>query len=190
MINSNKEFLSLFGWDGFFENQNTKIVSHTLKLARVIGEERNLYRVQLDIDKVCLASISGKMQFNASSRADYPAVGDWVFVETLEQTDRAIIYHICPRKTVMQRKQVGSSADIQILSANVDIVFVTTSANEDLNFRRIERYLAVAWESGSIPVILLTKADICSKFEKNFLVLRFILCRTLSSKKLIFFLTI
>lgn len=163
MLNSQKEFLSLFGWDGFFESQNTNLVSISLVPARVICEERNLYRVQLDIDNVLLASISGKMQFNAMTRADYPAVGDWVLAEASDQSDRAIIHHVCPRKTVIQRKQVGSSADIQILSANVDYVFVTTSASDDLNYRRIERYLAVAWESGSTPIILLTKADICAE---------------------------
>lgn len=162
MLNSQKEFLSLFGWDGFFESQNAILVSQNLVPARVICEERNLYRIQLDIDKVLWASVSGKLQFNAVTRADYPAVGDWVLVEAADQSDRAVIHHICPRKTVIQRKQVGSSADIQILSANVDYVFVTTSANDDLNYRRIERYLAVAWESGATPIILLTKADICA----------------------------
>jgi ribosome biogenesis GTPase len=82
-------------------------------------------------------------------------------MELPDQSDRGVIHQICPRKSIIQRKQVGSSADMQILSTNVDYVFVTTSINEDLNYRRIERYLAVAWESGSVPVILLTKADIC-----------------------------
>lgn len=163
MPNSETEFLSLFGWDGFFESQMTHFLSQNLVPARVICEERNLYRVQLDIEKVAWASISGKMQFNARTRADYPAVGDWVLLESEGNSDRAIIHSICPRKTVIQRKQVGSNTDIQILSSNVDYVFVTTSANDDLNYRRVERYLAVAWESGSTPIILLTKADVCAE---------------------------
>jgi ribosome biogenesis GTPase len=51
---------------------------------------------------------------------------------------------------------------MQILSTNVNYVFITTSVNEDLNYRRIERYLAVVSESEATAVILLTKADICS----------------------------
>ena len=50
---------------------------------------------------------------------------------------------------------------MQILSTNVDYVFITSSANSDLNYRRIERYLAVARDAGAVPVILLTKADTC-----------------------------
>lgn len=162
MLNSEKEFLSLFGWDGFFESQIANVVLQNSVPARVICEERNLYRVQLGLTNVLWASVSGKMQFTATTRVDFPAVGDWVLVEAHGPSDRAVIHHIVPRKTMIQRKQVGSSADLQILSTNVDYVFVTTSVNDELNYRRIERYLAVAWESGSTPVILLTKSDICT----------------------------
>jgi ribosome biogenesis GTPase len=167
MINSEQEFLSLFGWDDFFESQKTENNFNDLKPARIICEERNLYRVQIGIDQAVWASVSGKLGFNAVTRADYPAVGDWVLISNEPQSDRAIIHFICSRKTVIQRKQIGSSADVQILSANVDTVFITTSANSDLNFRRIERYLSVAWESKATPVILLTKSDTCLNDVEN-----------------------
>ena len=163
MLSSEKEFLSLFGWDDFFESQNSNLNSSSLFLARVICEERNLYRLQVGIDEVLWASVSGKKLFKAKTRVDYPAVGDWVVVELPDLSDRGVIHDIIPRKTMIHRKQVGSSADMQILSTNVDYVFVTTSVNEDLNYRRIERYLAVAWEARAAPVILLTKADICTE---------------------------
>lgn len=162
MLNSEKEFLFLFGWDDFFESQYPGLVSSSLYPARVICEERNLYRVQVGLNQVLWASINGKMQFNASGRVDYPAVGDWVLVNLPDQSDRGVIHQILPRKTTIYRKQIGLSADMQILSTNVDFVFITTSVNEDLNYRRIERYLAVAHDAGSVPVILLTKADICT----------------------------
>jgi ribosome biogenesis GTPase len=158
--NSKTEFLSLFGWDGFFQNQLPNLDS--LIPARVICEERSLYRVQWGIGQAMWAAIKGKMQYEAQSRVDYPAVGDWVLIEIPARSDRAVIHHICPRKTVIQRKQVGAASDVQILSANVDTIFITTSVNDDLNYRRIERYLAITWESGAVPVILLTKADICA----------------------------
>lgn len=128
--------------------------------ARVINEERGLYRVQFENNKILSATVSGKMQFNASDRLDFPAVGDWVDVEISEQADRAVIHFIHPRKSVIRRKQAGASSDVQVLATNVDCIFITTSLNEDLNYRRLERYLAVAWESGAMPVILLTKADL------------------------------
>lgn len=163
MFISEKEFLFLFGWDDFFESQILNLVSRSLFPARVICEERNLYRVQSGHDQIFWASVSGKMQFHASTRAHFPAVGDWVMVERPAHSDRVVIHQVLERKTMIHRKQVGSSADVQILSANVDFVFITTSVNADLNYRRIERYLAVAWEAGAIPVILLTKADLCAQ---------------------------
>lgn len=161
MLISEKEFLFLFGWDGFFESQIPDLITSSMFPARIICEERNLYRVQAGLNKVLWASVSGKMQFNAVSRVDYPTVGDWVMVELPSQSDRGVIHQVLKRKTVIHRKQVGSSADMQILSTNVDYAFITSSVNSDLNYRRIERYLAVAQDAGTVPVILLTKADTC-----------------------------
>jgi ribosome biogenesis GTPase len=163
MLNSNKEFLLLFGWDDFFESQISNLVSSSLFPARIICEERNLYRVQAGLNDVFWASLSGKQQFNASLRVDYPTVGDWVLVDRPDQSERGMIHQLLARKTTVHRRQVGSSGDMQILSTNIDYVFVTTSVNEDLNFRRIDRYLAVARDAGCVPVILLTKADKCMK---------------------------
>jgi len=65
----------------------------------------------------------------------------------------------------MARKVAGQRFDRQILSANFDSAFIATSVNEDLNMRRLERYLSLVWESGGLPVILLTKIDLQAKFE-------------------------
>ena len=159
MISSDKEFLVQFGWDDFFESQLTSVLPHTFP-ARVICEERNLYRVQVGLNQVLLATISGKIQHNAATRVDYPAVGDWVMVEPSSgQADRVVISQILQRKTIVQRKQAGLTSDMQILSTNVDYVFISSAVNHDLNYRRIERYLAIARDAGSTPVILITKAD-------------------------------
>ncbi len=144
-----KEFLFLFGWDDFFENQipslaiqDSECLSSKSFLfpARVVCEERNLYRIQAGKNFIFWASVSGKMQFNALSRVDYPAVGDWVLVDHAAYSDRGIIHHVLKRKTIIHRRQVGPNPDMQILSTNVDYTFITTSVNFDLNFRRIERY--------------------------------------------------
>lgn len=170
MLYFEMEFLFLFGWDDFFESQVPGLIclsdepqssTGSLFPACVICEERSLYRVQAGLNQVFWASVSGKMQFSAVSREDYPAVGDWVLVELPSPSDRGVIHQVLQRKTTIHRKQAGASADVQILSTNVDYTFITTSVNFDLNFRRIERYLAVAREGGSVPVILLTKADTC-----------------------------
>ncbi len=161
MLISDKEFLFLFGWDDFFASQVPDLDSSSLIPAKVICEERNLYRVQAGPQQIFWASVSGKMQFNAAGRAHYPAVGDWVMVDHSPQADRGIIHRVLERKSTIHRKQVGSSADMQILSTNVDYAFITTSVNADLSYRRIERYIAVALDAGVVPIILLTKADVC-----------------------------
>ncbi len=162
---SQKEFLLLFGWDDFFENYRASLVSNIYIPARVVVEEKHLYRLQTNLDVDIWAAISGKMKNEAVSRVDYPAVGDWVLIEVPDNSERGIIHHIFPRKSILHRKQIGSSADAQILSTNVDYVFITTSVNEDLNYRRTERYLSIVREAGSVPVILLTKADIAENIQ-------------------------
>lgn len=161
MTNSHAEFLFHFGWSPFFESQVAHLVSNSLKPARIICEERNLYRVQTGHDQIFWASIRGKMQFSAMNREDFPAVGDWVLVEIPQQSDRGIISQVLDRKTVLRRKQVGSTSHTQILSSNVDYVFITSSMNADLNLRRIDRYLTLVRDAGAEPIILLTKADLC-----------------------------
>lgn len=160
MINSHKEFLLVFGWDAFFESHVADLALSSLIPARVICEERSLYRVQTALNTVLWAAIPGGAHLGTLSRGDFPAVGDWVMLEIPAEADRGIIRQIVARKTLLQRRQVGSTGDMQILATNVDFVFVTTSLNADLNFKRIERYLTVAKEGGATPVILLTKADL------------------------------
>ncbi len=161
MTSSHKEFLVHFGWNDFFYNQLANYdTNEKLRPARVINEERNLYRLQFTSEETKWCSISGKMNFNASERSDYPAIGDWVLAEMPLNSERGIIHHVLKRKSLLARKQIGSVPDIQILAANVDTVFITTSINNDLNIGRLERYLTFAWDSGAKPVILLTKTDL------------------------------
>ncbi len=149
MSNSLGEFLDFYGFSGE--------LAPGLTPARVIGEERGLYRVQLSMTEERPAVVSGRMMHESRGRESFPAVGDWVQIAF---GDRAVIHGILPRRTLLQRKQIGSSHDLQILAANVDTVFVTTSMNNDLNERRLERYFAMVHESGCTPVLLLTKADL------------------------------
>ena len=84
------------------------------------------------------------------------AVGDWVLAEA----DAPKVVRLLDRKTELRRGNTLKSGNVQLIAANLDTLFVTTSCNADFNPARIERYLALAYEAGIAPVVLLTKADL------------------------------
>lgn len=135
------------------------IKSAKCTIGRVVLEHKHMYRVVTEQGE-WLAVCSGSLLHRAIDRRDYPAVGDWVAIEQMPGEERGIIHSILPRTSVFSRKTAGDSMTEQLIAVNVDIVFLVTSMNEDFNPRRLERYLVAAYDSGAIPVIVLTKADL------------------------------
>ena len=134
-------------------------------LGRVTLEHKRMYRVWTELGEL-LCEVSGKFSYQANSREDYPAVGDWVVIVPREEGKGTII-KLLPRFSKFSRKEAGHNTEEQIVAANVDTVFLVNALNEDLNLRRLERYLTLTWESGANPVILLTKADLCMNIEEK-----------------------
>jgi ribosome biogenesis GTPase len=126
---------------------------------RVSLEHTHIYRVLL-ADGERLARVAGRLRHDAASRADFPAVGDWVAVERPEADGDARIRAVLPRFSRFSRRAAGDVTEEQIVAANIDVVFLVGGLDRDYNPRRIERYLVVAWESGAAPVIVLNKADL------------------------------
>lgn len=140
-----------------------------LYIGRVISQYKDLYKVATENGEL-MAEISGKFRFTIKTLADYPAVGDFVMLDRTENTSgNVIIHHVLTRKSAFIRKAAGTSNNEQIVAANIDIVFICMSLNSDFNVRRLERYLGVAWDSGAIPVIVLTKADLCEDISEQLL---------------------
>ncbi|WP_125666282.1 ribosome small subunit-dependent GTPase A [Paenibacillus baekrokdamisoli] len=129
--------------------------------ARVIAQFTNQYRIITEEGEL-VAEVSGKFQFDANKRSDYPGVGDWIAVQPLQGEKRAIIHAVLPRRSVMLRRAAGSIPEEQVIGANLDTLFIVSALNDDFNVRKIERYLIAAWESGAAPVVLLTKSDLCA----------------------------
>lgn len=130
-------------------------------LGRVVAQYKDLYKVATENSEL-FAEISGKLRYTSEGLADYPAVGDFVMLDRdSSQTGNAIIRHILTRKSAFIRKAAGTANDVQVVAANIDTVFICMSLNNDFNLRRMERYLAIAWDSGAMPVIVLTKSDLC-----------------------------
>jgi ribosome biogenesis GTPase len=109
--------------------------------------------------------VAGRLYEESSSPADLPVVGDWVAVAPRPTEDAGTIVAILPRRTKFSRKTAWQATEEQVLAANLDVVFIVTSLNEDLNLRRLERYLILARESGAQPVVLLTKSDLADDVE-------------------------
>jgi ribosome biogenesis GTPase len=101
--------------------------------------------------------LDGRMLRDVRTRgATRPVVGDWV-----EVSPDGIVLGLRPRRTRLARRAAGGQGVEQVIAANVDLAFVATAADGDVNERRLERYLAVVRDGGVEPVVLLTKADVC-----------------------------
>ena len=134
-------------------------------VGRITLQEKGMYWIRTVMGEQN-ALVSGKFQFDAQSSSDYPAVGDYVMVSCADPVT-AIIHQVLPRKSLFVRKAAGTSKTEQAVAANIDTVFLCMSLNNDFNLRRLERYLAVAWESGADPVVVLTKADLCADLPQK-----------------------
>ena len=135
-----------------------------LQIGRVLSQEKGFYKIVTDHGEK-LAEISGKFRFNATTASDIPAVGDFVMVDWNEAGGITIIHHVLPRKSCFIRRAAGESREEQVVAANIDTVFLCMSLNNDFNPRRLERYLSIAWDSGAVPVIVLTKSDLCDDLD-------------------------
>ena len=109
---------------------------------------------------VVRAKPSPRLLKPAGSAADLPAVGDWVAVLVPTGTDPPLIEAVLERASAITRGDPGGTSDVQVLAANIDTVLVVHPIAEPPNLRRIERELSVAWDSGAVPVVVLTKADL------------------------------
>ncbi len=128
--------------------------------ARVITEHRGVYKVKNEHGEF-FGRITGKQMFDALTREDFPAVGDWVIIEELLD-NQAVIKEILPRKTIIKRKR-ASKDGVQVIATNIDVAFVVESVGRDFNLNRFERYFAIAKDSNVKPAILINKADLISK---------------------------
>ena len=135
------------------------------RLARVIAQYKGLYKIITECNEK-LAEISGKFRYEATESIEFPAVGDYVMVSFDENDSKAIIHKILTRKTTFSRTAVGTSDQVQIIATNIDIVFICMSLNENYNLNRLERYLSITWDSGAVPVVVLTKSDLSKDLLK------------------------
>lgn len=152
--------LEALGWDSHFATAFAPFEKEGLQPARVICELKHAYALHTGTDEL-LGECKGKLLHEARKRADLPAVGDWVCVRTRQGgTGKLEILGVLPRKTKFSRRAAGENGHEQVVAANVDALFLLVALDREPNLRKIERYLAVARQSGAEPVLLLNKADL------------------------------
>jgi ribosome biogenesis GTPase len=150
--------LASLGWDSYFEAKFKPLEADGLVPARVIADFGAEYLVQ-DAEGSTRATAGRHLRSDSTL---LPAVGDWVGL--LRRDPVASIHGVVERRTVFSRKAASLESKQQVLAANVDVAFVVAAAT-DVNGRRIERYLTIAWQSGAVPIVLLTKADVADSPE-------------------------
>ena len=133
----------------------------------IITQSHNLYTVcpEADHDTLLQARVSGKMMHRLQHPAEYPAVGDRVSLEWDGKSENAVISAVLPRHGCLNRVGDMNTQQSQVIAANLDVLVVCMSLNQNYNLRRAERYLAAARAADIAPVIVLTKADLCPECE-------------------------
>jgi ribosome biogenesis GTPase len=144
--------LESLGWRGFFAAQVDADTG--CAPARIVAVHRQRVEVVGEGFSDCVA-LSGR------SAALQLTVGDWVLVDR----DGPRLVRVLDRLGAFKRAAAGTAGTVQLIAANVDTVFIVTSANRDFNVARLERYLAVAYEAGAFPVIVITRADTVDSTE-------------------------
>ncbi len=149
--------LTELGWRPFFQQQlslDDLEGAHPLRPARVMSVERSVVGVSFDGGD---AVAELELTWQQRPHEQRPTAGDWVLITPDDELERLL-----DRQSVFKRKAAGDRADVQLIGANVDTLFIVSSCNQDFNLSRLERYLALALDAQVTPVVILTKADLAA----------------------------
>jgi ribosome biogenesis GTPase len=153
------------GWGPFFAAQvGDKQQDKKLVPGRAAFESRGIYHVMTEQGQLT-CELRGVLRKGGRDHVEYPVVGDWVLYESMGK-NRGMIVRTLKRRNALTRRELPRGEEdrrggsLQILAANVDWGLITSSANDEWNPRRLERYLGLVKESGAKPALLLTKVDL------------------------------
>ncbi len=150
-----------YGWNEVFQNEWNVTAAPGMYPGRIIADFGQQLKVVTDQGEFMvnrpIQKVDGSVQL---------AVGDWVALETIQGADTFIRF-VLTRRTKFSRAAAGIEVKEQIVAANADTVFLIQSLNKDFNMKRLERYLIAAWDSGAVPVVILTKADCCENVAEK-----------------------
>ncbi|MBO9461414.1 ribosome small subunit-dependent GTPase A [Labrenzia sp. R5_0] len=145
----NTSRLLSLGWRPYFAQQISSDELTATPPVRVVEVHRNAFHVVGEgLDEAILPVRNA-------------TVGDWLLLDRAHPPSSRVL----ERQSLLKRRAPGTDRQIQLIAANIDTVFVVSSCNQDFNIARLERYIALAFEAGIDPVIVLTKSDLASDPE-------------------------
>ena len=150
--------LTELGLTPFFTQQLAVAELESGHLARIVEVQRTQVVANDGLEDRAITLGGSWYQLTAEQR---PTVGDWVLLDE----SREKVLRLLERKSVFKRVAAGAKIDVQLIAANVDTLFIVTSCNDEFKESRLERYLALALESGVDPVVVLSKADLAEDAE-------------------------
>jgi ribosome biogenesis GTPase len=156
--------IEFYGWGGSLQTSFEPYAARGFFPARVLAHHRGLWRLVSSQGEIT-GRLSGRFAQEAEA-GEYPVVGDWLAVSQVEGSTDALIHAVLPRKSAFSRRAAGGRG-AQVVAANIDVAFLVAALNNDLNARRLERYLVATRDSGAAPVIVLTKADLSTSPEEQ-----------------------
>lgn len=156
--------LKALGWTDFFQAQLTPAEAASPYLARVSAVHKYSFTLT-DGTNAFYGVLPGQARHADPDGLDRPVVGDWVVFRSPVGGNSVIVRRL-ERRTVLTRRAptdrsaLRTSSDVQVIASNLDLVFIVTSLNRDLNVSRLERALVLVENGGARPVVLLSKADL------------------------------
>jgi len=156
-MNYDVSTLADLGWNSLFSSQVESDEQETTTPVKVVEVHRGKVRVVApNVDQLVSAytEISGDDETSAT-------VGDWLLIDIETQQPQRLL----DRSSLFKRRAPGTDRKVQLIAANIDILFIVTSCNQDFNVARLERYLALASEANVMPILILTKADLVETTE-------------------------
>ncbi len=168
IFNYHKMTLEDLGYNIDFENSRKEKNLDSFAVGRVIAEHKERYGIKT-AEKEYEGEIIGNLRFTAQSRADFPAVGDWVAISEFDD-DKVFIHGILDRRSILERQAVGKKGDKQVIAANIDVAFIVQAVDRDFSINRIERYLTICNAANVSAVVLLNKIDLIAENEVHELI--------------------
>ncbi|MCG5120538.1 ribosome small subunit-dependent GTPase A [Streptomyces sp. T7(2022)] len=154
--------LTDYGWDEASEHTFTPHRAAGVIPARIVRAERGSCEAVTDAGILRAEIPDAAGQASPSS----PCTGDWAALRPATPRHGPVLHALLERRTALVRSTASRTSQGHVLAANIDTVVVTVALDTPLKHGRTERMLALAWESGAQPVVVLTKADQCADAQR------------------------